>query len=134
MSTSQMIDIWCQTWSILNFVFDWCQELLWFSTKWNLSLTNCTDSPLFTLNISMVNFWRFLSWVVMSYLFQEVLRKYIGGHYIQFLEPLIHFIYSMVKFFTVKYPYQRAIRNLWKDKSIYNAPFFTYVHVNCNSS
>ena len=27
-------------------------------------ITNCTDSPLFTLNISMANFWRFLSWIV----------------------------------------------------------------------
>ena len=57
----------------------------------------------------------------MSYLFQEVLQKYVGDDYMQFLSTLMYFIYSVVKFSTVKDPYQRAIWQLWKDKCIHNA-------------
>ena len=73
------------TWSTLNFAPDWCLKLQWFSAKWKFSLI------LPTVHYS---FWTF-QWLISggffresqkSYLFQEVLQKYIGDHYIQFLK------------------------------------------------
>ena len=64
-------ELWCRLFSIcFSFNMINLKFCSWLMSKTAMILckmktfTNCTDSPLFTLNISMANFWRFLSWIV----------------------------------------------------------------------
>ena len=48
----------------LKFCSRLMSKIIMILCKMKFSQTTCTDSPLFTLNISLANFWRFLSWIV----------------------------------------------------------------------
>ena len=56
----------CFSFYMINLKFcSWLlSKIIMILCKMKFLLTYCTDSPLFTLNISMTNFLRFLSWIV----------------------------------------------------------------------